>query len=226
MPREYSGLFLRDLIHDMINPLSSLVGFLDMLLSPGATDPLTQRQKRMLVTMDKACTHFLGMMRDIADTSRIEDEGLKPSLEPVDLRKVAARVLGEYALLAENRRIAMTLDGPPEGPLVSGDERMLERFFDALLRAAGRLTPENGTILLHLAREGGGASGSLEHSGDTLAPDVWEAAFGTSLGGPRPAEGYVMIGAALSRMIARLHGGDVSASPRPGGGTVFRFRLS
>jgi two-component system, OmpR family, phosphate regulon sensor histidine kinase PhoR len=224
MPDRYSGEFLRDMIHDIINPLSSLVGFLDMLLSPGAKDPLTQRQKRMLVTMDRACTHFLGMMRDISDLSRIQDEGWTPSRDKADLRRAAEKTISDYQLLADGRRISMALDGPPDVS-VSGDERMMERFFDALLRTAGRLTEEDGKILLHLTAEDRGVSGSLEHTGESLPLDTWAEAFTASLGGPRPSGGYSMMGATLAKLIARLHGGDLEAAPRPGGGTVFRFRF-
>lgn len=220
-----TGAFVRDLVHDMINPMSSLVGFLDMLLSPAAKDPLTHKQHRMLVAMDRASTHFLGMLRDISDISKIEEGDWKPSKTPVNAHAVAQRVFDGYGVLAENRRISLHIDPPAEPLILSADEYMLERFLDVLLRAAGRLTAEGGGIRLALSAEGTGMVGSLEHSGDSRPREMYEAAFNASLSGPRPAEGYAVIGLALARRIALLHGGTVEAVPRPEGGARFLFRF-
>lgn len=218
-----ASTFVRALIHDMVNPMSSLVGFLEMLLAP-EEDPLTHRQHRMLVSMDRASIHFLGMLRDISDLSKIEEGGWHPSPTPLNIHAVAARVFSGYEVLAKNRHITLTVKAPSEPIILSADEYMLERFLDALLRAAGRLTPESGRVVLTLRGEGTGMEGVMEHTGEPLSPASCAAAFTASLTGPRPAEGYALMGLALARRISLMHGGTVDARPSAEGG-AFHFRF-
>lgn len=219
-----ASTFVRALIHDMVNPMSSLVGFLEMLLAPEEKETLTHRQHRMLVSMDRASIHFLGMLRDISDLSKIEEGGWQPSPTPLNAHAVAARVFSGYEILAKNRHITLTVKAPSEPLILSADEYMLERFLDALLRAAGRLTPEKGRILLTLRQEGAGMEGVMEHTGEPLSAPSYAAAFAASLTGPRPGEGYALMGLALARHISLMHGGTVEARRSAGGG-AFHFRF-
>jgi signal transduction histidine kinase len=210
------------LAHDLINPLNSLDGFLRLLLDPASKEPLTRRQRRMLVSMDRASLHLLGMVRDVADLQRIETGQETSEWAPVDVRKIAMRVVEEYGALAGERGITLTLDIAPLEPL-SGNARLLERFFDALMRSAGRRTSDGGKILLRLEERNGAVAGTLEHTGESPPEDLLEPLFSAKLSGPRPAEGYAALGLALCRGVCALHGGDIRAQPRDGGGTVFRF---
>jgi signal transduction histidine kinase len=216
---------IRGLAHDVVNPLSSVSGFVKLLLDPDGKEPPTHRQTRMLVAMDRACTHIVGLLKDISDLSGLES-GAAPERAPADLRAAARRTLEEHEVLARHKRIHMSLEAPEDLPAVNGDRRLLECFFDALLRTAGRLTREGGRILIRLGPSADGKSieGILDHDGDGLAADAWERLFAASLAA-RPPEGYGALSAALCRRIAVAHGGDLTAEPGPAGGTLFRFRF-
>ncbi len=219
-PRE----FIRDLAHDLINPLNSIDGFLRLLLDPAAKEPLTRRQRRMLVAMDRASIHLLGLVRDVSDLHRLETDEETLERIPVDLGAAARKAFEEHKLLADNRRIRLTLASPARVSVVA-DEDLVNRFFDALVRAAGRRTPEGGAITLRLEEKDGGVLGVLEHDGEALSRENADRLFNTTLSDPRPPEGYAALNLALCRRIAVIHGGDFQARAREGGGTAFFFRF-
>jgi signal transduction histidine kinase len=221
-PSERAG-FARDLVHDLINPMASLAGLVDLLLSPAAKEPLTHRQQRVLSTMERACAHYLGVLRDIADAASLQEGSWAPEKTAVDLHATAARTVAVYARPAAHRHIALTLeDGGPA--VVEADQEMAEKFFDALVRAAGRLTPDGGRIALRFFREKDAWAGELTHSGRLPPADAYESAFNTTLEDARPAEGYAVLGMAVARRIAVLHGGGLDAQP-VSDGARFRFRF-
>jgi signal transduction histidine kinase len=166
------------------------------------------------------------MLRDLSELSRIEDGQWSPERAPVDLDAVARGVFDGHKVLAGIRRIAMEVETSPATPQVSGDKHMIGCFFDALLRMAGRLTREDGRIVLRLGPAAGGVGGELEHTGDALSADTWKGALAASALGPRPPEGYALVGLALAHRVAQAHGGELSFRPRAGGGAVYAFRFS
>jgi signal transduction histidine kinase len=211
--------FIRNLSHDILNPLSSINGFLDLVLAPDNKDPLTLRQRRMLSSVNRACTHLLGTIRDLSDLSRLEEKLWTPVPIAVDLRAAAEGRMEEYRLLTDHRRVAMTV----QSETVSADKAMIERFFDVLLRASESLTPEGGHIVLRLASLKGKVTGTLENDGEEKSPSSWNNAFKAKVFGPRPAEGYAAMGMALAQRIALLHGGSLRVESSLGGGTAFHF---
>ena len=217
--------FIRGLTHDFMNPLSSILGFMGLLLAPDAKDPLSPGQRRMLAAVNRAAAHLLGTMRDLSDLSRIEEGLWPPEPVPVDLEAAAGNVLEDIRAFTHERGTVLEVESAPGTPPVRADEQMMKRFLDALFRAAERLTPEKGRITLRLSPDGDGVAGVLENPGENRSPAALKAALSAGLHEPRPAEGYAAFGPALARRIALAHGGSLTAEPRPGGGTIFRFRF-
>jgi two-component system, OmpR family, sensor kinase len=221
-PRKHTPL--RAISHDLINSLSAVSGFLQLLVGPRAKDPVTPHQENMLTHMERACVHAVGLLRDMGDLSRLE-EGTYLAPVSMDIGTLAAKALGEYRSLAGRRDIVLALDVPQDLPRVPADPHFLPRALDALLRTAGRLTPDGGSINLKIGASSQGLEGTLTHTGESLSPQTWEESFNASLEGPRPNEGYAALAAALAKRIFQGHGGGLTVASRPEGGHVFSFHL-
>jgi signal transduction histidine kinase len=94
-------------------------------------------------------------------------------------------------------------------PLV-GDEELLERMFENLVRNARQAAGERGHVLLAAAREGESVLVQVEDDGPGLPPEVQ--------GGIRPffttRPGGLGLGLPLANKIVRLHRGELLLKPR------------
>ena len=127
-----------------------------------------------------------------------------------------------YESLAKRQGTRFSLTVPE--PAVPGwfDEEKLERVFGNLLDNAFKFTPPGGDVTLQLTDEGQGwASVVVEDTGPGIAPQdlphVFERFYrGEPFAGQMPGTG---IGLALAKECVELHGGEIRAENRFGGGT-------
>ena len=108
------------------------------------------------------------------------------------------------------------------------DEERLEQALGNLLDNAFKFTPTGGSIALRLSdTRNGWAVIEVDDTGPGIPaqdlPHVFERFYrGAQETGEFPGTG---IGLALARECVELHGGEIAAENRPGGGTRFTVRL-
>jgi signal transduction histidine kinase len=170
-----------------------------------------------------------------ADLSVIEDETLRAKeivdglldlsrplpagAEVVDLRALSDDVvsrLGEARLLDG---VAVTVDGAARAP---GHPDKLRQVLVNLVRNAAEAAGAGGRVEVRLAERGGAAEVAVEDSGPGIPPErrdrLFEPFFTTKARGTG-------LGLAVSRAIARAHGGDLAAADPAEGGARFALRL-
>jgi signal transduction histidine kinase len=164
-----------------------------------------------------------GLQRDVAELDHLIDEILLASrldvtataqtTEEVDLLALAAEECAHYD--------DCTLEGDPI--TIQGDPRLLRRLVRNLLENAKRhgVPP----IRVELKRSGRHAVLSVIDAGAGIPAAEREHVFMPfyRLGGDRKGAG---LGLSLVRQIARLHGGEAKAAPRPDAASCFEVTLS
>jgi signal transduction histidine kinase len=152
------------------------------------------------------------LIEEILLASRLDIAAAPPATEDVDLLALVAEECVHYDDCA--------LDG--ELVVVRGDARLLRRLVRNLLDNAQR--HGRPPIRVELRRKGRQASLSVIDAGDGIAPSEREHVFLPfyRLGGGRKGVG---LGLALVRQIARLHGGEATATARPDARSCIVIRL-
>ncbi len=194
--------------HELRNSLATISGYLS--LAARRPDEVTLHDylaeiRRETGHLNRVVEDFLAFARP--GTAR---------LEPVDLEALVRRAAANPSLDGAHIEIAA---GEPL-PRLAGDPQLLERAVRNLLtnaveaeRGAG-LEPAGAEVLLsHTAR---GLELAISDRGPGLPPEVRARLFQPFASG-RP--GGVGLGLALSHRIITLHGGQLTISKRPGGGT-------
>ncbi len=137
--------------------------------------------------------------------------------------------------LARHREVRvepMLLHADDEGstPLLEGDPDLLAVMLENLIRNAIQHSPLEGKVSVSLAAEDGQASIAVRDHGPGIPPralpHLFDAYYQAHPG--ENAKGLsrrIGLGLAISRAIARMHEGDVSAENHPHGGALLRIHL-
>jgi len=120
----------------------------------------------------------------------------------------------------------VTVELPPDMPLVEFDAVLMERVFCNLLENAAKYAPLGSTIEISARMLEGSVEVSVCDRGPGFPPEKREALFEMfARGVPESATPGVGLGLAICRAIVEAHGGKIAAADRPQGGACVSFIL-
>lgn len=207
--------------HELRNPLTAIIGHVDLLLE---RDDLPGDVVRQLEVVAGAGERMLRLVATALDETRPQ-----PVLsEPVDLRQVVEASVASYGPIASSQGHTIEMSGA-DTLLIYGDAFRLRQVIDNLLSNAVKYTPANGRIGMEL---GVGADGLAEvtitDTGLGIAPDELDHLFdpyfrtGEVVAGGIPGTG---LGMGIARDIVTAHGGTIDITSEPGVGTSITLRF-
>ena len=224
--------FLATLSHELRNPLAAIANAVQVLQLVGSGEPRIDVAREVL---GRQLAHFIRLVDDLLDVSRITTGRISLRREPVDFADVVGRAVETALPQLTERRQRLTVH-PPSGALwVDGDPVRLAQVVANLLANAIKYTSEEGRIDLRMERsDRADASGAdvvlcVRDTGIGIAPEILPRIFdlfNRGAQGAERAEGGLGVGLALVRELVALHGGSVHvASAGPGQGAEFVVRL-
>ena len=150
----------------------------------------------------------------------------EPQRQLVDIGSVVDGIGALIELQASKYFVAIQTSIPPSLPAVSADRMMLEQVLLNLTRnaieAMQDMAPERRVLRIAAAHEAGQVTVSVIDQGHGIAPEVAERLFSPFFS--TKAEGMGM-GLSICRTAIEFHGGTLSHSANPDGGTMFTFAL-
>jgi len=222
--------FIAVLAHELRNPLAPIRTGIDLLRA--SPDPLVQRVRPM---MERQVAHMVRLVDDLLDASRISSGKVRLKLERVAVGSLIDTAVESQQAALDKGRIRLVLDIDDRERRLLVDPARLSQVLSNVLHNAVKFTPAQGRITLRSSvepsRRGDGALQVFEISdtGLGIAPDMLGSIFElfTQVRPDSSArQGGLGIGLALSRRLAELHGGTISAeSPGPGQGSRFIVRI-
>jgi two-component system sensor histidine kinase DctS len=150
----------------------------------------------------------------------------EPLRQLVDIRSVVDSIGALIEMQASKSFVAIQTTIPPGLPPVSADRIMLEQVLLNLTRnaieAMQDIAPERRLLRIVAAREGAQVTVSVIDRGHGIAPEVAERLYSPFFS--TKAEGMGM-GLSICRTAIEFHGGTLTHTDNPGGGTIFKFAL-
>ena len=226
---EAKSAFLANLSHEVRTPFHGLMGMLSLLRETG----LSPRQLDYLRTATESADHLLDVLNDILDMSQLETGRMTVNPAPLDLRGLLHDVDALMRPQATHKALALHVEMDPGLPeRIVGDTTRIKQILVNLLSNAIKFS-DRGVVLLEVH------SGADEHASAALQFVVTDTGVGMdeatrsqlfhrlgradgSKSRTHPGTG---LGLEISRSLARLMEGDITASSRPGEGSVFTFSL-
>ena len=220
--------FIARLGHELRNPLGPILNGAELLDRP-TQDPAAAR--RAVGLIQRQATHMSRMIDDLLDLARVAHGSVGLRLERVNLVALLMSAVEDRRPILEKVGLRLTA-ALPEAPVwVDADPVRVSQIVANLLVNAGKFTPRGGsvTVVLHQDETGGESVVEISDTGIGLDPERIETLFEPFIQArpyaPRGQPG-LGLGLPLARGLARLHGGDLTASSGgPGQGAAFTLRL-
>jgi signal transduction histidine kinase len=216
--------FISDASHELKTPLTVINANAQLLKRWGDRDPVVLSESLDAIANESA--QLAGMVSGMLTLAKADSGDAVPR-EPLLLGRLAAEVVAHAHDRAALKGLALTFSGSSDGPIVEGDESLLRQMINNLVDNAMKFT-ESGGIDVTVTANKSEATIDVADTGVGIEPEVadrlFDRFFRSDASHSRIIEG-TGLGLAIVRSIARVHGGTVSAAPRPGGGSVFRVIL-
>src|SRR6266705_1589328 len=235
----YKSDFLANMSHELRTPLNSLL-VLAKLLSENQDGNLTGQQVDFARTIHAAGSDLLQLINDILDLSKVEAGKMDVNPAELPLAALVEYVDATFRPMAEDKGLRFSIEVRPGTPdRLYVDEQRLEQIVRNLLSNAVKFTSA-GDVRLTIGRAdrvefGGalrGASDVIEFAVSDTGVGIAKNKLSTIFDAFRQADGTTSrryggtgLGLSISRDIARLLGGEIRASSRPGKGSTFTLYL-
>ena len=216
--------FFANVTHELRTPLTLLLGPLETLLGEAAEAGNPDRQ-RLLQSMITNAHRLLRQVDALLESARLESGRLRLEPEPGNVGTLLAELVVAAVPLAERRGIELSAEALEALPDGTFDPEKVEIIASNLVSNALKFTPRGGKVTVRsVVSDEGWVAFEVEDTGPGIPAEELELIFerfhqveGTSAG--------TGLGLALSRELARLHGGDVLVRSEPGRGARFRVEL-
>jgi signal transduction histidine kinase len=217
-------------IHDLNNPLSSLIGTLELILLKEAA--LSQHHfGRMNACLDY-CRDLKNMIHSLLEIHKMEEGKLELDIEVSNITELIKEVMQQSDFKAKKNQVLLSANGSKEPYTVAIDRGLIRRVIANLLSNAIRHTPAGGRVVVKTGWMSADESIWLQvvDTGNGLAPEYHQKVFDkfeqVCLKKKGVAVGSGGLGLAFCKMVVEAHGGKIWVeSEGEGQGANFQFTL-
>lgn len=212
--------------HDIRAPLSSIIGYIELLLRRHPDE----RQRYYLENMTGSADHILALVNGLLDFHRLESGQMEIQNVPFSVARLFNEIYASFRPIAEAKGLAFVLNLKEEGMerIYSGDPIRIRQVVSNLLSNAIKFTQEGRVVLLvKLDVENSRLSIVVSDSGPGIPQEEQEKIFGefTRLSGTEKQEGFGL-GLSITRKLIELMGGALSLQSTPDKGSDFMIVMS
>jgi PAS domain S-box-containing protein len=224
--QEIKDNLIRDVSHELRNPLAKVRMSLDLLAEIVEAEPVNrERAARIGQLAMRNVDRLLRTVEGILDLSRLES-GIGPIRDQaIVVEELVEEAMQHMAPLALAANLDLEARLPDEGlPTIMGDRDRLFRVLVNLIDNAIKFTTE-GQVVVSAQLKDSLAEVAVADTGQGIEPHVLEHVFDRFYQEKAQAEG-VGIGLTICRAVVQAHGGRIwGESAGKGQGATFRFTL-
>ncbi|MDQ4080451.1 MAG: ATP-binding protein, partial [Gemmatimonadota bacterium] len=218
--------FLGVMSHELRTPLNVIIGYTELLLM-GVPEPIPESSRQQVERVRNASNNLLHLIDELLAFSRLETDREEPRPGSALLSTLVNDSASAIAPLATERGLALRVDAPQEPVTLETDVAKVRHILVNLLSNAVKFT-ERGEVVLTARLENDHVRFDVADTGVGIAPQFHERIFNPFWQVENQASRRVAgtgIGLSVARRLARLLGGDVTLTSKPGEGSTFTARM-
>jgi signal transduction histidine kinase len=218
--------FLTTMSHELRTPLNAIMG-LSQLLQQEIVGSLNEKQNEYVSCIYSSGEHLLVLIDDILDLSKVEAGKEELLLSPLPVSDLCNYAIWTVRDRASEKGLKLSCKIDLQENICIADERRIKQMLLNLLTNAIKFTPD-GNVSLVVQKVPEGITFTVSDTGIGIDSNQFKFIFepfkqlDSRLN--RQYEG-TGLGLALTRKLARLHGGDVTFTSTLGKGSQFTLFL-
>jgi PAS domain S-box-containing protein len=203
--------------HELNNPLTSILGFTELLLNSESFD---DRSRGDLETVARQARRARDIVRNLLDFAR----QTKPQRLPTDVGELLGQTLDLIRRHLQGSGVVIEEEYAPDVGLVSLDSGQMKQVFLNLITNAAQAMPRGGKLSLRTIRQGDEVAISVSDTGPGIEPGIRDRIFEPFFTTKPPGQG-TGLGLAISLGMVEEHGGRISVKSQVGQGSTFTVWL-
>lgn len=215
---------LANISHNLRTPLTSILGFSELLLGGDVGEP---QRNEFTKIINSESQHLTRLVKDITYLWELEGE-IKWQMAELDISKILAEAVEARQGLAASKGLTLTMGSQVASLRVYGDSDGLKDVVTRLIDNAIKFTVA-GDIKVGFSEEGTDVSFYVADTGIGIAADVGDRIFEPLSeiykSEHRDIPQRTGLGLAICKAVIQRHGGKIWFESKPGTGSTFYFTL-
>jgi signal transduction histidine kinase len=207
--------------HDLRNPLSSIQMYAALLLRQMDQGGRLMDPADGLRGILRSTERMNRIIGDLLDATKIEKGSFSMQEAPENVSSILEETLDAFRSVARERRIELQTEIPSPPPSLLCDRTRLIQALSNLVQNAIKYSPSNGVVRIQVQDANSWLRIFVSDQGPGIPEKDIDHIFERYWTARKPEAQGTGLGLFISRGIAKSHGGTLTASNRPEGGSVF-----
>ncbi len=217
--------FLSTVSHELKTPLTTIKGFISVILS-GEVGPLNEQQTNFLTVTDQATNRLTHLISNLLDLSRLNGK-VEMEFAVISLKDLIRNSAAGMLIKAREMDISLSSSIDKDLPPVYADVRWISQVVDNLLINAIKYSGRGARVSVSGNTKGEVVVVCVEDSGPGIPAEEQKLIFDKFYRGKTNASHVpgTGLGLAISKSVVEKHGGKIWLESKPGSGSRFIFAL-
>ena len=203
--------FVAQATHELRTPLTNMRLCIETALDE--PEPSPAEVGKCLNMLNGEVRRLERMVSEMLSVAEIEAGSLKVHADDVRLDALFEALRHEVEPMAAEKRVELAFDLPPKFPVLHGDRDKLVLALHNLIGNAIKYTPAGGKVTVAVRADGSRVTVDVADTGIGIRAEEQDRVFERFYRAQDPRVAKITgtgLGLALSREVARIHGGDVT----------------
>ena len=221
--------FVSNVTHELRSPLTSLRGYVELLLREGA-GPINEEQREFLIVVKNNSLRLARFIDNLLDVAKIEAGKIELHPERIRLQDLALEMTVVFRPIAQEKQVDFRVEIPPHFLPIQADADKLLEVMTNLLSNAFKFTGPHGQVTLSAAKEEGGVHIQVKDTGIGIPQESLGIIF-NKFEQVKPTQGLARktkgsgLGLTIVKGIVEAHGGRVWIDSQLNTGTTVHVFL-
>ncbi len=214
--------------HQLRTPLTSIKGYISMLLDGDMGELKSEQQKALKEAFDSS-QRMVYLISDFLNLSRMQTGKFELEPSSISLSEIIGDEIEQLRQTAASRNVELLYTAPPDFPLLTADETKIRQvMMNFIDNAIYYSKPESGEVLITLEKQRDEIVFSVKDNGIGVPAKERHHLFTKfyRAGNAKKARpDGTGIGLYMAKRVIQAHGGNIIFASQEGRGSEFGFRL-